>query len=461
MSPQLARTFTALLTTLLFFCCGVRSQTPAAKVRAVPEGIAARALPRVTGDIAPSRGSGPFEAKQAQEWRDAALALSAESRYVEAENLYLKVLDEHEHSAGLNSPELAGDLNDLGRVCFAQMKYQQAAAYYERAFQILESAKGKNDASAAAALEALARVFRAAGELPQAEAAVARALSAREGQDPPDTLALARGLILGAEIAASQQKLPLAQQQFERAVQILDSRQGDAGQGRVTPALLPALDGLAPIYYQTMRTTDAEAAWRRALAIRESVYGASTLEVAGALDNLGKFYLDLKKYTESSYCYERALFIRGKLLGDTNSATDETLANLAHVYGAQGRQPEAEPLYRQMLKRRETDTVLSTNTLAAIVAGRGNNTEAENLYKVSIAILDKKGFLNARKPALTEPDLPPELLAETLDQYTALLKKMRKKVDAARIEARAGMLHTAYRGPAGGAVSAANRTKAK
>ena len=33
------------------------------------------------------------------------------------------------------------------------------------------------------------------------------------------------------------------------------------------------------------------------------------------------------------------------------------------------------------------------------------------------------------------------MLAETLDQYAALLKKMRKRSDAAKMEARARMLH--------------------
>lgn len=87
------------------------------------------ALPSIGSDIiTPSRGIGPFDAKQAQEWRDTAETLCAQSRYEEAEKLYVKLLEEREHALGLNSPELALDLNDLGRVNFAQMKYQQATS---------------------------------------------------------------------------------------------------------------------------------------------------------------------------------------------------------------------------------------------------------------------------------------------------------------------------------------------
>ena len=95
-----------------------------------------------------------------------------------------------------------------------------------------------------------------------------------------------------------------------------------------------------------------------------------------------------------------------------------------------------------MLTGKEVDLVSSMNSLAALLAARERNAEAESLYKVSISVLDKKGFVFARKPVLSPSDPPPPLLAETLDQYSALLKKMRKRSDAAKIEARARMLHS-------------------
>jgi hypothetical protein len=94
-----------------------------------------------------------------------------------------------------------------------------------------------------------------------------------------------------------------------------------------------------------------------------------------------------------------------------------------------------------MLSANEMDTVTSLNSLAALLADRNHNAEAESLYKLSIALLDKKGFVTARKPVLNPSDPPPAQLAETLDQYTALLKKMRRKADAAKMESRAHILH--------------------
>jgi tetratricopeptide (TPR) repeat protein len=165
------------------------------------------------------------------------------------------------------------------------------------------------------------------------------------------------------------------------------------------------------------------------------------VEVALTLDNLGKLYFGQKRYPEASYCYERALFIRTKAHGENGADTQATLSSVAQVYAAQGRQTDAEPLFRGMLSAKELDTVSSLNSLAALLASRDRNAEAESLYKLSIVLLDKKGLVTARKVVLNPNDPPPTQLAETLDQYAALLKKMRKKADAAKMEARARVLH--------------------
>ena len=111
-----------------------------------------------------------------------------------------------------------------------------------------------------------------------------------------------------------------------------------------------------------------------------------------------------------------------------------------------------------MLSAKELDTVTSLNSLAALLASRERNAEAESLYKTSIAVLDKRGFVTARRPVINPADPPPPLLAETLDQYAALLRKMRKKSDATKMETRARILHGAP-SPTDG--SAANTKKTR
>src|SRR3984957_20475112 len=146
-------------------------------------------LPSIGSDIiTPSRGIGPFDAKQAQEWRDTAETLCAQSRYEEAEKLYVKLLEEREHALGLNNPEPDTDLNDLGRVNFAQMKDQQATSYYERSLQIMETAKCKQDLLVVDKLYNVLRIDKTLEKYPQAEQYALRALATVEKAKGPDSI---------------------------------------------------------------------------------------------------------------------------------------------------------------------------------------------------------------------------------------------------------------------------------
>jgi hypothetical protein len=53
---------------------------------------------------------------------------------------------------------------------------------------------------------------------------------------------------------------------------------------------------------------------------------------------------------------------------------------------------------------------------------------------LSLAILDKRGILNARRPVT--PDVNLDLLTQTASEYVELLKKLRRKAEAAKLEAR-------------------------
>src|SRR5258707_10098115 len=100
---------------------------------------------------------------------------------------------------------------------------------------------------------------------------------------------------------------------------------------------------------------------------------------------------------------------------------------LSEVYAALDRRVDAEPLVKQVLTTRESETVTSLNTLASIYVARDNLLEAEPLYRLSIAILDKRGILSAKHAASASADTSVELLADTATDYVELLKKMRRK----------------------------------
>src|SRR5580698_4907065 len=193
-------------------------------------------LPSLPGDIiTPSRGVGPFDAKQAKDWHDTAEILCAQSRYEEAEKLYLKLLEEREHALGLNSPELASDLNDLGRVSFAQMKYQQATSYYERSLQIMETSKGKQDLAVVGPLEKLTRISQTLEKYPQAEQFERRAAAVVERVKGPDAAELAPELVMVGELLLVQKQFSSAEPVFDRAAKILEKTSGVASADLLGP----------------------------------------------------------------------------------------------------------------------------------------------------------------------------------------------------------------------------------
>jgi tetratricopeptide (TPR) repeat protein len=159
-------------------------------------------------------------------------------------------------------------------------------------------------------------------------------------------------------------------------------------------------------------------------------------EVAKNLDRLGALYTEQKKFAEAVHCYERSVFIWMKALGSESVEITSKYQKLAEVYAALDRPVDAEPLVKQVLTTRESETVTSLNTLASIYVARDNFLEAEPLYRLSITILDKRGVLSAKHAVSGSPDPNLELLADTASDYAELLKKMRRKGEATKLEAR-------------------------
>jgi tetratricopeptide (TPR) repeat protein len=158
-------------------------------------------------------------------------------------------------------------------------------------------------------------------------------------------------------------------------------------------------------------------------------------EVAKNLDRLGAFYSEQKRFEEAARVYERSLFIWMKGLGSEALELTDHYQKLAEVYAALDRTVDAEPLVKQVLTTRESETVTSLNTLASIYTARDNFFEAEPLYRLSLAILDKRGVLTARR-AISGGNENLDLLADTAIEYVELLKKMKRRAEATRLEAR-------------------------
>jgi tetratricopeptide (TPR) repeat protein len=380
----------------------------------------------------------PAETPQfAKGYRDLAEFYCAQSRYGDAEPLIAKLLEEHEHAFGLNSAEIVQDISELARVNFAQMKFGAADTHWRRALQIVEQTGGKQSKDLAPLLENLARAALAQDKAEEGSKYLRRALAIREKsteQRASDLLVLASTLNLLGRSYMAESKEVEAEASFVRALRTVEKAGGNALE------LSSTLDNLGSFYLTRQKYEQAEPALRRALAVRESSLGPVDPAIAPVLDQLGAAYNAQKKYPEAAKAYERALFIRMKSSSAEHPLTRMNVEKVAEVYAAQGKDTEAEPLYRQLLSAQEGETVTSLVGLARLLASKERTIEAENLFKTSISILDKGGWTTAKRPVINPADPPPPILIEVLDDYASVLKKMKKKGDAAKMEARARLL---------------------
>ena len=95
------------------------------------------------------------------------------------------------------------------------------------------------------------------------------------------------------------------------------------------------------MYQAQGKYAEAEAHYKRALAIREAKLGKDHPDVARTLNNLADVYEAQGKYAEAEAHYKRALAIREAKLGKDHPDVAQTLNNLAVVYRAQGKIAEA------------------------------------------------------------------------------------------------------------------------
>ena len=102
------------------------------------------------------------------------------------------------------------------------------------------------------------------------------------------------------------------------------------------------------------KDAEAEAAYKRALAIREKAEGEKPIDIAPTLYNLGVLYLDQGKLADAEPLLKRALTIREKALGADHPDVATSLEALGWLYAKQGKLAEAEPLLKRAISTYES-----------------------------------------------------------------------------------------------------------
>jgi tetratricopeptide (TPR) repeat protein len=138
------------------------------------------------------------------------------------------------------------------------------------------------------------------------------------------------------------------------------------------------------------------AVMRRALAIREKVYGFDHRSVAATLEDIGLNRLVAHRYEEAEAAYARAIAIMERLAGRDNLEVVEPLDALAWLYVVANRDAEAIPLYKRSLaiveKSVGPDDDRLANALEHLAYAYRNlkrHDDAEPLYLRAVPIREK------------------------------------------------------------------------
>ncbi len=139
--------------------------------------------------------------------------------------------------------------------------------------------------------------------------------------------------------------------------------------------------------------TNCLAMSRKALALREKLYGEEHPEVASSLQSIGGALGQLGRLTEAETYCRQALAMRQKLLGPTNLAVAQSLSYLGGVLIEQNRYAEAETnlnrslaLRKKLQGEEDLEFAESLTWLGMALFNQGRLAESEAAARQSLAI---------------------------------------------------------------------------
>jgi tetratricopeptide (TPR) repeat protein len=292
---------------------------------------------------------------------------------------------------GLDHPDVATVLRNLGNVLYETGDYAGARPLFERALAIREKALGPDHPDVAANLGNLALLLQDTGDYAGARPLLERALAIAEKALGPDHPDVASDLTNLAGLLRDTGDYGEARALCERVVRINDKVLGPDH-----PMVATSLNNLAAVLHDTGDYAEARPLYERALAISEKALGPDHPEVATSLNNLAAALHDTGDYAEARRLYERALAIFEKALGPDHPQVAANLGNLAALLQDTGDYDGARPLYERAQAIREKAlgpdhpvVAKSLGRLGDVLYDTGDYAGARPLLERALAIREK------------------------------------------------------------------------
>lgn len=154
-----------------------------------------------------------------------------------------------------------------------------------------------------------------------------------------------------------------------------------------------ALNNLAAVAYAESRYGEAESLYRRAVAIRERIQGASHPDVAKNLIILANVHVAQNRFADAEGLYARALAIQERSLGPQHPEVAQTAIALGETYALEGKHAPAKALYQRALAIRErtvgpehADVAKVLDHLANVYLAEASYADAVSLFRRALSI---------------------------------------------------------------------------
>jgi len=148
------------------------------------------------------------------------------------------------------------------------------------------------------------------------------------------------------------------------------------------------LDRLASVYVAQRDYPAAEAAYRHALIIRETLEGKDDADLIATVDGLAYASFGQKKYAEAEPLYGRLIALWIKSLGEDHPMLAIALDKVAVFYADQKKYDRAKEAQDRANAIRTHFLATGWATAATEQAAEGNKTAAMALYRRAAGILD-------------------------------------------------------------------------
>ncbi|HWT02926.1 MAG TPA: TonB family protein [Pyrinomonadaceae bacterium] len=169
-----------------------------------------------------------------------------------------------------------------------------------------------------------------AGKYDEALPLAKRALQLREKTLAPGHSLIVDALSNLAELHGARRDYATARDYYQRVLAIYEQQsppQNRAALGRV-------LDNAGYFSYMSLHFDSAEKYFQRAVALREELTGAGSLETARAVFNLAEFYRLQGEHEKAEPLYRKSIEVKGTTLGPKNKEVEKALERYSCLYYA-------------------------------------------------------------------------------------------------------------------------------